>query len=116
MRGGPFRADLLLLQLTERQRRQEEELQRQQEAATEARVREEQHQQLEELEARRMVEAGYRNKVGTAAPRAPQPTTDSAAGWMALKGAALRGWVLGLRAAIPGRIPPQWSFPEGWGI
>lgn len=116
MRGGPFRADLLLLQLTERQRQQEEELQRQQEAATEARVREEQHQQLEELEARRMVEAGYRNKVGTAAPRAPQPTTDSAAGRMALKGAALRGWVLGLRAAIPGRIPPQWSFPEGWGI
>lgn len=75
LRGAPSHTGLLSLQLTERQRQQQEELQGQQEAAAEARLQEEQHARLEELEARRMVEAGYRNKVGAAAPRGPQPRT-----------------------------------------
>lgn len=114
LRGARSHTGLLSLQLTERQRQQQEELQGQQEAAAEARLQEEQQARLEELEARRMAEAGYRNKVGAAAPGDPnlgllkcgRPEGPSG-------GAALRGRVLGLRAAIREERPPRCSFPEG---
>ncbi|XP_070619485.1 trichoplein keratin filament-binding protein [Erythrolamprus reginae] len=59
----------LQAQLTERQCQQEEELRHEQEAATEAQQQEERHRQLEELEVKRMVEAGHHNQ-GHRCPKA----------------------------------------------
>lgn len=114
LRGAPSHTGLLSLQLTERQRQQQEELQGQQEAAAEARLQEEQHARLEELEARRMAEASYRNKVGAAAPRGPQPRTAEV--WQARgpwRGAALLRKSLGAQGCPPGVETPSVLFPRG---